>query len=68
MCKMPKSEGLTDFAVGDKVRVVANTDPRFKSYVGKRGVVAGAITRFSCRVKLVGDLEYYFDKRELEKI
>lgn len=68
MCEVSKSEGLTDFSVGDKVRVIANTDDRLKSYVGKRGVVAGAITRFSCRVKLVGDLEFYFDKRELEKI
>jgi hypothetical protein len=65
---MPPTEGLTDFKEGDKVRVVANTDDRLKSYIGKRGVVTGSITTFSCRVKLVGDNEYYFDKRELEKI
>lgn len=55
------------FAEGDKVKVVKNVDPRLKSFVGKRGRVAGSITTFSCRVKLVGDGEYWFDNRELEK-
>ena len=55
------------FAEGDKVRVVKNIDRRLKSYVGKRGRVEGSITPFSCRVKIVGDAEYWFDNRELEK-
>ena len=63
---MSPTEGLTPFKEGDKVRVIANTDPRLKSYVGRYGKVAGSCTPFSCRVKLVGDAEYYFDTRELE--
>jgi hypothetical protein len=66
MSKLPSTEDLNPFKIGDKVRVVANTDPRLKSYVGKYGKVAGSLTRFSCRVKLVGDAEYLFDIRELE--
>lgn len=53
--------------LNDKVKVVKNTDPKLKSFVGKRGKVAGSVTDFSCRVKIVNDNEYWFDLRELEK-
>jgi uncharacterized Zn ribbon protein len=67
MREVSPAERLTPLAVGDKVLVVKNTDPKLVSYVGKRGTVVGSITPFSCRVKLVGGMEYYFDRRELEK-
>lgn len=67
MREVSTAEVLTPLAVGDKVLVVANTDPKLVSYVGKRGVVTGSITPFSCRVKIVGGMEYCFDRRELEK-
>ena len=57
---------MTSFKEGDKVKVVANVDKKFKSYIGKRGKVIGSVTAFSCRVKLTYDGEYWFDNRELQ--
>jgi len=54
------------FAVGDKVKVIANADKRLKSYVGKNGKVTGAVTEHSCRVKIFYGDEVWFDNRELE--
>lgn len=57
---------ITKFKTGDKVKVVACSDKRLKSFVGKHGKVAGAVTEHSCRVKLAYDAEYWFEFRELE--
>ena len=56
---------MTVFSEGDKVKVIANKDEKFKSYVGRRGKVVGSITPHTCRVKLIGDLELLFYEGEL---
>lgn len=53
-------------AIGDKVKVVLNADPRLKSYVGKHGKVVGGVTKWSCRVKLAYDIEVMLYANELE--
>lgn len=56
------------FKGGDKVRVIENKFKHMPSYRGQRGkVVSGiSITPDSCRVKLVGGAELWFDNDELE--
>lgn len=51
---------------GDKVKVVKNAFPYMEQFVGRTGVIDGAVTDYSCVVKLNGGLRRWFDFRELE--
>lgn len=59
---------MTKFGVGDKVRVIKNSNSYMKAYVGKEGKITGGLTPSTCRVKLAYDEELTFDLRELELV